>query len=204
MENKEIIELNNGKELSKQDLLFCLKQTFPTLKENEFKYAIMTCNAYGLDPRKKEIYFVPFNGKNGETIASITSYEVYANMLKQEGYSIINEWKNDDSCDYSNLMIKAKVFKNKELVYQTPWISIKEHAKMNFQKTELVGLWKQIPTLMLEKCVLVRVARMLCGKNMGYIDEEVYNAKQYDNKEIDKIAQHEKDIPVKVELKEVK
>lgn len=192
MENtqNELIDLTNGNKLSKNDLLFLLKQTFPTLNKEEFKYAIMTCQAYGLDPRKKEIYFVPFQGKNGNTIASITSYEVYANMLKQEGYSIINEWKNDDSCDYSNLMIKAKVFKNKEMVYQTPWISIKEHAKMNYQKTELIGLWKQLPTLMLEKCVLVRIARMLCGKNMGYIAEEMYNAKQYNQTEINKIAEN--------------
>lgn len=184
-----LIDLANGNKLSKSDLLFMLRQTFPALNKYEFKYAIMTCQAYGLDPRKKEIYFVPFAGKNGNTIASITSYEVYSNMLNEGGYTIINDWKGDDTMDYTNLMIKANVFKNGQKVYNTPWISIKEHAKMNYEKTELVGLWKQLPTLMLEKCVLVRIARMLCGKNMGYIAEEMYNAKQYDQTEINKISQ---------------
>ena len=197
MENKEVeqkqpeqnmlIDLANGNKLSKRDLLFMLRQTFPALNKDEFKYAIMTCQAYGLDPRKKEIYFVPFAGKNGNTIASITSYEVYSNMLNEAGYTIINDWKGDDTMDYANLMIKANVFKNGQKVYCTPWISIKEHAKMF--NGQLQGLWKQLPTLMLEKCVLVRVARMLLGKNMGYIAEEMYNAKQYDQTEINKISQ---------------
>lgn len=186
-EQNMLIELANGNKLNKADLLFMLRQTFPALKKDEFKYAIMTCQAYGLDPRKKEIYFVPFQGKNGNTIASITSYEVYSNMLNEAGYTIINDWKGDDSCDYANLMIKANVFKNGQKVYNTPWISIKEHAKMF--NGQLQGLWKQLPTLMLEKCVLVRIARMLCGKNMGYIAEEMYNAKQYDQTEINKISQ---------------
>ena len=108
-------------------------------------------------------------------------------MLNEAGYTIINDWKGDDSCDYTNLMIKANVFKNGQKVYNTPWINIKEHAKM--YNGQLQGLWKQLPTLMLEKCVLVRIARMLCGKNMGYIAEEMYNAKEYDQTEINKISQ---------------
>ena len=40
-------------------------------------------------------------------------------------------------------------------------------------------MWEKFPSLMLEKCVLVRVCRFVLGKNMGYTAEELYNAKQY-------------------------
>ena len=204
------VKLKNGI-MKSQELMFLLKQTFPTLTQNEFLYAISQCNAYGLDPRKKEIYFVPFKGKNGDTIASVTSYEVYANELENSGYDFITEWKGDDQEDPLKLMVKAKVYyKNSEkLRYQTPWISIREYAKMDY-KGNLSLVWKQFPDVMLEKCVLVRCARFVLGKNMGYIAEELYNAKSYGitdqvvNDVNSKPEESKKDIPVKVNIKEIK
>ena len=79
------IQLKNNT-ITQKELVYLLKQTFPALSQNQYFYAVSQCKAYGLDPRTKEIYFVPFNGKDGQTIASITSYEVYNRELRQAGY----------------------------------------------------------------------------------------------------------------------
>ena len=194
--NNEIINLNNGGKLNSKELAFLLKQTFPTLTQKEYLYALMTCKAYQLDPRKKEIYFVPFNGKNGINIAPITSYEVYANEMNKAGYNIINEWRGDNDKDYLNLMIKSTIYKNGEKVYVSPWVSISEFAKIYNGK--LSGLWAQIPTLMFEKCMLVRTARMILGKNMGYIYEEMVKLDNYKFQD-QQPQEHKKNIELKME-----
>lgn len=200
-DSKNIIQLKNNT-ITQQELIFMLKQTFPALTQQEYVFAASQCKAFGLDPRKKEIYFVPFAGKDGNTIASITSYEVYANELEKSGYDFICEWENDKEQDKTNLMIRAKVLykSNGNLRYQTPWISIKEYAKMDFKKEKLVGMWANFPSLMLEKCVLVRVCRFVLGKNMGYTAEELYNAKQYDNNAINQIAVETQERKVNIDL----
>lgn len=198
---KNAIQLKNNT-ITQQELIFMLKQTFPALTQQEYMFAVSQCKAFGLDPRKKEIYFVPFVGKNGNTIASITSYEVYANELEQAGYDFICEWENDKEQDKTKLMIRAKVLykSNGNLRYQTPWISIQEYAKMDFKKEKLVGMWANFPSLMLEKCVLVRVCRFVLGKNMGYTAEELYNAKQYDNNAINQIVTETQERKVNIDL----
>ena len=159
-------------------------------KEANLKYAILTAKAYNLNPMANEIYFVPFANKvdGGRTIASITAYNVYTQALDEANYLPSYEWKNDDdSTKYKDLWIRGTLYKKDTLQktpYSTPWIHISTYAQFGNNK---MGMWDKYASLMLEKCVAVRMARMV-GINRGYIAEEMYNAKQYDNASVNSIA----------------
>lgn len=67
------------KEIKQTDIDFLRKNVAPSATDDEFKTFMYLCKSYGLDPLKKEIYFIKYGAKTS-ILASRDGYLKIANL----------------------------------------------------------------------------------------------------------------------------
>ena len=178
---------------------------FSNLTVSEVRYFGSLCKELNLNPFKKEIYAVPFNKNGGaRTIQPIVSYETY--LSKAYSTPRFYRYEKSFSGEGINLKMSIKVFDINNNVMWDSTCDIKEFAKMDYNKTKLMGMWAQIPKLMLEKCVVVRACRFVCPNLVGdlpYTMEEMLQAKGFNEKPKEIQGFTDKNIECKVSVKDI-
>lgn len=119
------------------------------------------CQAYKLNPFKREIYAVSYGGK----FNIIVGYEVYLKRAERTGK--LNGWK----CITNENNTKAKV-----TIYRKDWQYPFEHEVILSEVKQNSPIWKTMPVFMMKKVCIEQGFRLCFPDEMGgmpYGEEEV-------------------------------
>lgn len=134
------------------------------------------CQAFGLNPFKREIYCT----KYGNDMSIITGYEVY--LKRAENTGLLEWWKVKTEGDEATVTIKRK-----DWTEPFEWTVDREEYDLRR------ALWKTKPKFMLKKVAIATGFRLLFPEDLGGMP--------YTSDEIAADGQQDDYIPVQVELK---
>lgn len=119
------------------------------------------CQAYKLNPFKREIYAVGYKDK----FNIITGYEVYLKRAERTGK--LNGWK----CEVNPNGSRAKI-----IIYRKDWQFPFEHEVLMNEVKQNSPIWQKMPTFMMKKVCIEQGFRLCFPDEMGgmpYGEEEV-------------------------------
>lgn len=119
------------------------------------------CQAYKLNPFKREIYAVGYNGK----FNIIVGYEVYIRRAERIGK--LDGWK----CVTNDNNTKAKI-----TIYRKDWKYPFEHEVLMEEVKQSSSIWSKMPIFMMKKVCIEQGFRLCFPDEMGgmpYGEEEV-------------------------------
>ena len=119
------------------------------------------CQAYKLNPFKREIYAVGYGNK----FNIITGYEVYLKRAERTGK--LNGW----TCVTNDDCTKAKI-----TIYRKDWQHPFEHEVLLNEVKQNSPIWQKMPTFMMKKVCIEQGMRLCFPDELGgmpYAEEEV-------------------------------
>lgn len=150
------------------------------IDQTEKELAIQQALAMGLNPAKREVYFIPFPSKktNKYSIAIVTSYEVYCKRAAQYLDGMEIKFEGDKRIIITGEVIEAN--ENPKFISIKVW---KKGSKKPFTNTftrkQLQGGknssdWVDDPRTMMMKTAIVRMFRIVFPEiNLPYSQEEI-------------------------------
>ena len=149
------------------------RQYAPDATDSEWEQFVDTIEANGLDPRRKEVYFLKYKSRDGGAkVAVVTGYQVYiaralasGKLKKLSSPRVIKPEENDVDTWYGVIDIWRTDMSEME-TWKTPMREVNKHQ----------ALWEKMPEFMLGKntatqCLRFHLADVLGG--LPYIAEEI-------------------------------
>lgn len=182
MPNAITTSVTTAQQVNDALLLDYLTATTPGLNQNQVKQFLAVSMAFGLNPWKKEIYPVTYNGKDGgKTMSIVTGYEVYLKRAEMnpnyDGYE--TEWRGEfvkgkvnKSGKNGNYTVDAivpkdgdascicKVYRKDRRVPICCEVFFSEYDQGN-------SMWQSKPRVMLEKVAIARAFRLAFPVEFG-------------------------------------
>jgi phage recombination protein Bet len=124
---------------------------------------IRTSLAFNLNPLKREVHFIPYNGD----IRIVVGYEVYLKRAEKSGK--LDGWKVDIEGAGSNM--KAVV-----TIHRKDWQKPFTHEVFLLEARQGTPLWMKMPRFMLKKVAIAQAFRLAFPEELGglpYMPEEV-------------------------------
>lgn len=124
-----------------------------SLKPNEIKIFKEIAVAYQLNPFKREVYCVAYEGKKGRQLSIITGYEVYLKRASRvgtlDGWNVTTEGTRSTGTLKAVVTIHRKDWK-KPFVHEAYWLEYNSNNQM----------WNSKPVTMLKKVCIAQAFRM--------------------------------------------
>lgn len=179
----EIIAVENQIDF-KAKALEWLQNMGTSLPQAQATQFLELCQAYKLNPFKREIYAVGYNGK----FNIITGYEVYLKRAERTGR--LDGWQ----CVANNEGTKAKI-----TIWRKDWSHPFEHEVFMSEVRQNSPIWQKMPIFMMKKVCTEQGMRLCFPDELGgmpYAEEEV---------SYDRVIQSEGDVesPVEEPMKNV-
>jgi phage recombination protein Bet len=151
------IAVNEKKELAIIDENYVIESLkmlgiFGTLTKEQIKLACEVSKTYGLNPLKREVYFIPYGNK----MNIITSYEVMIKKAEQTG--MLDGWK----VEYSDSDKKAIC-----TIYRKDWKHPFTHEVYQNEVEQRSPLWQKMPKFMCKKVAVAQAFRMCFTNDLG-------------------------------------
>ncbi|KKM68725.1 hypothetical protein LCGC14_1457990 [marine sediment metagenome] len=157
------------------------KYICPTANDTEIGLFLTIAKSYKLNPFKREIYLVIYDGKNGREVSVQVGYEVYLKRASRiPAYAGFKAWTEPKD---AKIPVKAcvKVFRKDWKEPLEHEVDFDEFVKMRWDKEarRLVPtkFWKKMPKSMIKKVVISQAFRQAFPDEMGglpYIQEEIH------------------------------
>jgi phage recombination protein Bet len=202
-ENKEItIKNNNTNEVIQvtDDLIVEYMEAFgiaKNLTEEQKKQFIQVAKSFQLNPFKREIHCIPYNG----TLTLVVGYETYLKRAERSGK--LAGWKVWTEGKIEDRSLKAVCE-----IWRKDWATSLRHEVYYQEYARNTQIWREKPYTMLKKVVIAQAFRLAFPDELGgmpYTAEE-----QWETQVIDKMTEHQvvkQDIPtleVEVKTEEIK
>ena len=148
------------------------------LNPNQIKLCTKTAQAFGLNPLKREIHFVPFKNKQGTyDISIVVGYETYIQRAessgKLDGWEVKFE-KMQDGDIRATLTIYRKDW-SRPFNHEVYLREVQQTKTWN-NKTYPTAMWAKMPKFMTRKVAISQGFRLAFPKETGglpYIPEEI-------------------------------
>lgn len=166
------------------------------LNPKQKDHFIEICQAFGLNPFKREIYAVPF----GDNFNIIVGYEVYLKRAERSGK--LDGWEVDTTGNMSDGSLCATV-----TIYRKDWRMPFKHSAHLAEFSGKSSLWSKAPTFMLEKVAISQGFRMAFPDELGgipYTAEETSTFAGIPDDEIQQIAHVPDHVPDPAETNSAK
>lgn len=177
----QLVEMQE-KHIEKQERkqIDAIKFMFPELQkvsDEEIKKAVYLAKYYGLDPLKREVYFVPFrirlpDGTERQTVQLVVSYLEYIKRAEKTGD--LNGWQVTVNGEGDDAVATVTIYR-KSWEYPFVWTV---HCKEVKKETRS---WKEMPLFMLRKVAIAQAFRICFPEHLGslpYEEAEVTEVKE--------------------------
>lgn len=178
MENKELVlKENNSMVVSDNTIIEYLKSfgLMNNMNDNEIKQCIEISKAFQLNPFKREIHFVAYEGKNGRQLSIIVGYETYLKRAERSGK--LAGWKV-----WTEGQLKDRSLKAICEIYRKDWTTPFRHEVYLIEYYRETAIWREKPITMLKKIAIAQAFRLAFPDELGglpYTAEE-----QWENTDI--------------------
>lgn len=138
-----------------------------SLSKNECSQFTEIAVAYQLNPFKREIYCIPYNGKEGKKLSIITGYEVY--LKRAERLNNLDGWKCWVEGEGPKMVAKI-------MIYRKDWTRPFEHEVEFSEYNQNNRMWNSKPKTMIKKVCTAQGFRLCFPDEMGgmpYTSEEL-------------------------------
>lgn len=146
--------------------------------ESQTKLCLQTALAWGLNPLKREIHFIPYwNSSAGKyEVKIVVGYEVYLKKAERSGK--LNGWKVEIQGSGDDMKAIVTIFRKDweyPFVHEVYFNEVKQTKKTE-RGEELSPTWAKMPKFMLKKVAIAQAFRLAFPEEIGglpYIPEEI-------------------------------
>jgi len=146
--------------------------------ESQTKLCLQTALAWGLNPLKREIHFIPYwnSGAGKYEVKIVVGYEVYLKKAERSGK--LNGWKVDIQGSGDDMKAIVTIYRKDweyPFVHEVYFNEVKQTKKTE-RGEELSPTWAKMPKFMLKKVAIAQAFRLAFPEEIGglpYIPEEI-------------------------------
>jgi len=194
--NKEIIKTaENKQQIINENVIIDYLKSFglmSNLKDNEVKQCTEISKAFQLNPFKREIHFVAYQGINGRQLSIIVGYETYLKRAERSGK--LAGWRVWTDGNIKDGSLKAICE-----IHRKDWTTPLRHEVYFTEYVRQTQIWREKPYTMLKKIAIAQAFRLAFPDELGgmpYTQEE-----QWENGVIEAVIETEKK---ETDVKEIK
>lgn len=170
-----------GQPLSEAEIIryldtFCFSQD---LQAHEKKQFVQMCQAFALNPLKREIYIVAYGKGEWRKCSIIVGYEVYIKRAERTGK--LDGWKAEISGSGQDMKAVVTIYRkdwSRPFAHEAYFDEAVKKTRNKEGSEEPTKTWKEMPRFMLKKTAIAQAFRLCFSDELGgmpYEEAEIVN-----------------------------